>query len=79
MTDMLRRAAGRAGAVNAPAPPFARVVSLKEWTKLRGLSLSTARRLIARGKLRAIRLSERRLGITEESDREFLTAAAGED
>jgi hypothetical protein len=40
-----------------------RVFSLRQWAELNGLSLRTARRLVAQGDLPVLRLSGRRIGV----------------
>jgi hypothetical protein len=51
-----------------------RVIPFLQWCVLRGVSVPTGRRLIARGELRATRLSKRRLGIRTDHDLEYLNA-----
>jgi hypothetical protein len=48
------------------------VYPFKEWCVLRGISVMTGRRLIAAGKVRITHLSERRIGIRADHDREYL-------
>jgi hypothetical protein len=60
---------------NAPAlrGPIT-VYSLAQWCEMRGLSMATARRLNADGKLKFTKLSERRIGIRSDHDQEYLDA-----
>jgi hypothetical protein len=64
---------------NAPpvAPPIPRVIPWLEWCKLRGISLSTAERLARAGKVKVTYLSERRKGVREDHDREYLDSCLG--
>jgi predicted site-specific integrase-resolvase len=55
-------------------PDIITVIPLIEWCKLRGISRATARRLILAGKVKATRLSERRIGIRSDHDQEYLDA-----
>jgi hypothetical protein len=50
------------------------VYPFNEWIKLRGISVATGRRLIAAGKVKVTRLSERRIGIRSDHDAEFLAS-----
>jgi hypothetical protein len=57
------------------SPRFAgviRVIPWLEWCALRGLSLSTAERLMRAGKVKVTFLSERRKGVRTDHDAEFL-------
>jgi predicted site-specific integrase-resolvase len=47
---------------------------LREWCQMRGISKATARRLHLAGKLKLTRLSERRVGVRSDHDREYLDA-----
>ena len=49
-----------------------RVIPWLEWCELRGLSLSTAERLMRAGKVKVTFLSERRKGVRTDHDAEFL-------
>jgi hypothetical protein len=49
-----------------------RVIPFLEWCDLRGFSRSTGRRIIAAGKVKITELSDRRIGIREDHDREYL-------
>jgi hypothetical protein len=49
-----------------------RVIPWLEWCKLRGISLSTGERLQRTGKVKVTYLSERRKGVREDHDREYL-------
>ena len=42
------------------------------WCSLRGLSKATGRRVIKAGKVKVTQMSERRIGIREDHDREYL-------
>lgn len=53
-----------------------RVIPFKEWCALNSISQATGRRLIAAGKVRVTRLSERRIGIREDHNAEFQDGAA---
>jgi predicted site-specific integrase-resolvase len=59
-----------------PQSPFSPVIPISKWAELRGVSISTARRLVTEGKLRAIRLSARRLGIRADDDAAYLATCA---
>jgi excisionase family DNA binding protein len=48
------------------------VYSIPEWAKLRGISKSTARRLIKAGRVKVTRLSERRFCIRSDHDQQYL-------
>jgi predicted site-specific integrase-resolvase len=48
------------------------VYPFTEWCQIRGISPATGRRLIADGKVRVTQLSERRIGIRSDHDREYL-------
>jgi hypothetical protein len=43
-----------------------------EWCQMRGFSVATGRRLIAAGRVKVTRLSERRIGIRSDHDQEYL-------
>jgi len=43
-----------------------------DWCVMRGLSVATGRRLIAAGRVKVTQLSERRIGIRSDHDREYL-------
>jgi hypothetical protein len=55
-----------------PIPPFQKMQTFAEWCRGKNFSLSTGRRLRKAGKVKVIQLSPRRLGVTEEADREYL-------
>jgi predicted site-specific integrase-resolvase len=57
--------------MNASTQPI-RVYTIQQWAELRGLSMSTARRIIREGRIKVVQLSERRLGIRSDHDLEFL-------
>jgi hypothetical protein len=48
------------------------VYPFEEWCVLRGFSIPTGRRLVAAGKVKVTRLSDRRIGIRSDHDREYL-------
>jgi hypothetical protein len=48
------------------------VYPFHEWCVLRGLSVPQGRRLIDSGRLKVTQLSERRIGIRSDHDREYL-------
>jgi predicted site-specific integrase-resolvase len=48
------------------------VFRFDEWCRMRGISIATGRRLVSEGKVKITRLSERRIGIRSDHDREFL-------
>jgi hypothetical protein len=59
----------------APSVPQAgipRVIPWLQWIKLRGISVSTAERLQRAGKVKVTYMSERRKGVREDHDREYL-------
>ena len=61
-----RRARQRAESTARVVFPFA------EWCVLRGFSTATGRRLVAAGRVKVTRLSERRIGIRSDHDQEYL-------
>jgi hypothetical protein len=48
-----------------------RILSFKQWCSLNSISEATGRRLIKAGKVRIVRLSERRIGIGENDNADF--------
>jgi predicted site-specific integrase-resolvase len=50
------------------------VYPLREWCKMRHVSLATANRLAKSGKLKITHLSERRRGVRSDHDLEYLDA-----
>jgi hypothetical protein len=50
------------------------VYTVQQWCDLRGFSIATGRRIIAAGKVKVTRLSERRIGIRSDHDRAYLDA-----
>jgi hypothetical protein len=48
------------------------VYSLREWAEMRSLSLPTARRLAAAGRVKLTYLSTRRVGVRSDHDQEYL-------
>ena len=53
-----------------------RILSFKAWCLLNSISEATGRRLIRAGKVRTIRLSERRIGIGELDNADFQARGA---
>jgi hypothetical protein len=55
-------------------------LSFREWCRLNSFSEATGRRLIRKGKVKIVRLSERRIGISEGANADFQAAClqAGE-
>jgi hypothetical protein len=53
-----------------------RILSFKQWCALNSISEATGRRLIRAGKVRVVRLSERRIGIGELDNADFQAACA---
>jgi predicted site-specific integrase-resolvase len=53
-----------------------RILSFKQWCALNSISEATGRRLIKAGKVRIVRLSERRIGIGEDDNAEFQARCA---
>jgi len=45
-----------------------------EWCRYKGVSLNTGKRWRKAGKIRVVRLSANRVGVTESADREFMRA-----
>jgi hypothetical protein len=54
------------------------VYTFPEWCKLRGFSIATGRRIVASGKVKVTRLSERRIGIRSDHDAEYLDSCLEE-
>jgi hypothetical protein len=54
-----------------------RVFSFRQWCDLNGFSIATGRRLLAAGKCKYMRLSERRIGIGEDDNADFQAACRG--
>jgi hypothetical protein len=53
-----------------------RILTFKHWCVLNSISEATGRRLIRAGKVRVIRLSERRIGIGEDDNADFQARCA---
>ena len=53
-----------------------RVIPFGEWCKLRSISPATGYRIRKAGKIKITHLSERRIGVREDHDREFLDNCA---
>ena len=59
--------------VRASAPPgFLIVYPFVDWCRLRGISKRSGQRLVQTGRVKVTQLSERRIGIRADHDREFL-------
>jgi hypothetical protein len=54
--------------------PFEHVMPLPAWCKLKGFSLSTGKRLVRAGKVKVVRLSANRVGVTESADAAYMQA-----
>jgi len=54
-----------------------RILSFKQWCILNSISESTGRRLIRAGRIRVVKLSERRIGIGEDDNAAYQAAARG--
>jgi hypothetical protein len=48
-----------------------KILSFRQWCELNSISEATGRRLIKAGKVRIVRLSERRIGIGEDDNADF--------
>ena len=56
-----------------------RVLRFREWCALAGVSLRTGRRILSSGRGPAVvRLSDKRMGVTVGTHRQWLAARAGE-
>lgn len=55
-------------------PGFERVLEFGAWARSKSISMSTAKRLRAAGKIKVVRLSATRIGVSESADREFMKA-----
>jgi hypothetical protein len=53
---------------------FEKVMPFADWCKQKSISLDTGKRLRAAGKIRVVRLSASRVGVTESADAEFMKA-----
>jgi hypothetical protein len=75
------KAAARARRQAEPSPPptpgFERVLPFPDWCRLKGFSVNTGKRLRKAGKIRVVRLSSTRVGVSESADREFMKACEG--
>jgi hypothetical protein len=58
-------------------PPFPEIIPWQQWIHMRGISLSTADRLMREGRIKVTWLSKRRKGIRADHDREFLDSCVG--
>ena len=53
-----------------------RILTFRQWCQLNSFSEATGRRLIRAGKVRVVRLSERRIGIGEDDNADFQARCA---
>jgi predicted site-specific integrase-resolvase len=58
----------------AAAPQSKRVMSFQEWCAFNSISPDTGRRIIAAGKIKVMKLSDRRIGIREDHNAEYQAA-----
>jgi hypothetical protein len=58
----------------AAAPNFEPVMPFRDWARLKGLSLDTAKRLRAAGKIRVVRLSSSRIGVSASADAAYMAS-----
>ena len=73
----LKEAARRRREAQAPlssVPGFERVLPFPEWCRLKGISLTSGKRLVRAGKVRVTHLSANRIGISESADRDYMKA-----
>jgi hypothetical protein len=68
------RARREAQATQGPVPGFERVMPFPDWCRLKGFSINTGKRLRAAGKIRVVRLSATRVGISASEDARFMRA-----
>jgi hypothetical protein len=52
------------------------VYPFKDWCKMRGISIATARRLAAAGRVKITHLSERCIGVRSDHDQEYLDSCS---
>jgi hypothetical protein len=64
--------ARRDAAPQPSVPGFERVLEFSAWARSKSISMSTAKRLRAAGKIKVVRLSTTRVGVSESADREFM-------
>jgi hypothetical protein len=72
-----KAAAKRRREAQAPPPSvpgFERVMPFRDWCALKGFSVLTGQRLRKEGRIRVVRLSATRLGVTESAEREYMAA-----
>jgi hypothetical protein len=55
-------------------PGFERVLPFADWCRLKNFSANTGKRLIREGKVKITRLSQKRIGVSESADRQFMQA-----
>jgi hypothetical protein len=57
-----------------PVPGFEKVLPFSQWCRLKGFSVNTGKRLVREGRVKVIRLSQKRIGVSESADRQFMQA-----
>jgi hypothetical protein len=61
-----------------PLPPtpqgFERVLPFPDWCRLKGISIATGKRYRKAGRIRVVRLSANRVGVTASEDARFMAA-----
>lgn len=70
-----KEAARRRREAQAPQPSvpgFEKVLPFPDWCRLKGFSVNTGKRLRKAGKIRVVRLSSTRVGVSESADAEFM-------
>jgi hypothetical protein len=67
-----QRAASQTSLPQQSPTPFEKVMAFPAWCKAKGISLDTGKRLRKAGKIRVIKLSANRVGVTESADREYM-------
>ena len=53
-----------------------RILTFRQWCQLNGFSEATGRRLIRKGAVKIVRLSERRIGISESANADYQASCA---
>jgi hypothetical protein len=78
MTDTMttREAERRQRQRNKEPRQSQRILSFRQWCALNSFSEATGRRLIRKGKVKVVRLSERRIGISESDNCDYQQACA---
>jgi hypothetical protein len=61
-----------------PRVPPITVYKFREWCRMRGISVSTGRRLNAAGRIRFVHLSARCLGVRSDDDEAYLASCTPE-